>query len=230
MNVRERHQNEYRFDGVIRSGGMSDRHAFCAGLRTHGACRVWRNDDGVRRRASQGHLVHYARWKRCVLVDVILPATDSPAASAADAHYFIDRHSRLCQRGQKTFRAALALSASISRARARAQVTLLKTRRRYAGLRPVVLQILRTTRCPAISLQTGATKALAYEASPVVSICRSPPTRSVGNLMAAPNQFDAIVVSSACRAAGRRRTHGEGLEDAGAGAGRNIRHITAPPP
>ena len=43
------------------------------------------------------------------LVDVILPATDSPAASAADTHYFIDLAIPACASpgAQKTFRAGL---------------------------------------------------------------------------------------------------------------------------
>jgi hypothetical protein len=43
------------------------------------------------------------------LVDVILPATDSPAASAADTHYFIDLAMPACasKEAQKTFRSGL---------------------------------------------------------------------------------------------------------------------------
>jgi len=43
------------------------------------------------------------------LVDVILPATDSPAASAADTHYFIDLAIPVCASAaaQKTFREGL---------------------------------------------------------------------------------------------------------------------------
>src|SRR5690348_9471884 len=43
------------------------------------------------------------------LVDVILPATDSPAASAADTHHFIDLAIPACATvaTQKTFRAGL---------------------------------------------------------------------------------------------------------------------------
>jgi len=43
------------------------------------------------------------------LVDVILPATDSPAASAADTHYFIDLAMPACANpaAQKTFRDGL---------------------------------------------------------------------------------------------------------------------------
>jgi len=43
------------------------------------------------------------------LVDVILPATDSPAASAADTHYFIDLALPACAsaQAQKTFRSGL---------------------------------------------------------------------------------------------------------------------------
>jgi hypothetical protein len=44
------------------------------------------------------------------LVDVILPETDSPAASAADTHYFIDRAIPRCATpaAQATFRSGLA--------------------------------------------------------------------------------------------------------------------------
>ena len=44
------------------------------------------------------------------VVDVILPATDSPAASAADTHYFIDLAIPACAtpEGQKTFRDGVA--------------------------------------------------------------------------------------------------------------------------
>ena len=40
------------------------------------------------------------------LVDVVLPATDSPAASAADTHYFIDLALPACAsaEAQRTFR------------------------------------------------------------------------------------------------------------------------------
>src|SRR5215510_4151174 len=51
------------------------------------------------------------------LVDVILPATDSPAASAADTHYFIDIAVPACAKpaAQKAFRAGLAALVGFAR-------------------------------------------------------------------------------------------------------------------
>lgn len=44
-----------------------------------------------------------------VLVDIVLPATDSPAASAADTHYFVDMAVPACAsaKAQETFRLGL---------------------------------------------------------------------------------------------------------------------------
>jgi len=49
------------------------------------------------------------------LVDVILPATDSPAASAADTHYFIDLAIPACASAaaQKTFREGLKVPGNV---------------------------------------------------------------------------------------------------------------------
>ena len=65
------------------------------------------------------------------LVDLILPATDSPAASAADTHFFIDLAIPKCASpaAQKTFREGLvALGGGFSSLAPEEQVTRLKAR------------------------------------------------------------------------------------------------------
>lgn len=66
------------------------------------------------------------------LVDTILPATDSPAASAADTHYFIDLAIPACasDTAQRTFRSGLREFASQNFADAKpaAQTALLRAR------------------------------------------------------------------------------------------------------
>src|SRR5882672_10074083 len=66
------------------------------------------------------------------LVDVILPATDSPAASAADTHYFIDLAIPACASpvAQKTFRTGLhsLSSKSFEKLAPDKQVAMLKAR------------------------------------------------------------------------------------------------------
>src|SRR3954468_21352547 len=63
-----------------------------------------------------------------VLVDLILPATDSPAASKADTHYFIDLALPACgtSKAKQTFRAGLAAMASIGKLPPDRQVAALK--------------------------------------------------------------------------------------------------------
>ena len=108
------------------------------------------------------------------LVDVILPATDSPAASAADTHYFIDMALPVCanETAQKTFRAGLrALTGRHFPALAPdKQVTLLKER--AAQDMPLdydlsFFKILKDYTLTGYFLsETGATKALSYERVP----------------------------------------------------------------
>jgi hypothetical protein len=66
------------------------------------------------------------------LVDAILPATDSPAASAADTHYFIDLAIPACatEAAQRTFRSGLRELAAqnFAVARSATQAALLRTR------------------------------------------------------------------------------------------------------
>lgn len=106
------------------------------------------------------------------LVDVILPATDSPAASAADTHYFIDLAVPACATpaAQKTFRTGLADFAGYDRLSPADQVTKLKAR----AARDVDLdyeqsffKILKDYTLTGYFLsETGATQALAYERVP----------------------------------------------------------------
>jgi len=108
------------------------------------------------------------------LVDVILPATDSPAASAAGTHYFIDLAMPACASNetQKTFRAALT-ALGINRFTTLApdaQMSLLKAR----AAQDMVLaydqsffKILKDYTLTGYFLsEVGATKALAYERVP----------------------------------------------------------------
>jgi hypothetical protein len=106
------------------------------------------------------------------LVDVILPATDSPAASAADTHYFIDLAIPACASpaAQKTFRDGLATFAGFAGLAADKQVAALKAR---AG-KDVELdydasffRILKDYTLTGYFLsEIGATQALAYERVP----------------------------------------------------------------
>jgi hypothetical protein len=108
------------------------------------------------------------------LVDTILPATDSPAASVAGTHYFIDLAMPVCASvdAQKIFRAGVvALGqerfATLTPA---AQVTLLKARAETDMPLPYEQSFFRIlkdyTLCGYFLSETGATQALAYERVP----------------------------------------------------------------
>jgi len=106
------------------------------------------------------------------LVDTILPATDSPAASAADTHYFIDLAIPACASpaAQQTFKAGLASFAGFDQLAADKQVAKLKAR--AAGDMPLsydesFFRILKDYTMTGYFLsQVGATQALAYEKVP----------------------------------------------------------------
>jgi gluconate 2-dehydrogenase gamma chain len=106
------------------------------------------------------------------LVDVILPATDSPAASAADTHYFIDLAIPACANteAQKTFRAGLAALTRFASLAPAEQVAALKAR--AVADMPLAydqsfFKILKDyTLCGYFLSETGATQALAYERVP----------------------------------------------------------------
>lgn len=108
------------------------------------------------------------------LVDVILPATDSPAASAADTHYFIDMAIPACASAdaQKTFRAGLKLLSQkkFAALEPAEQVKLLEAR--AAADLPLAydqsfFKILKDYTLTGYFLsEVGATQALAYERVP----------------------------------------------------------------
>jgi Gluconate 2-dehydrogenase subunit 3 len=109
-----------------------------------------------------------------VLVDVILPATDSPPASAADTHYFIDLAIPACANAaaQKTFRDGLkALGRKrLVRLPPDEQAVLLKARAAADIELPYdqsFFKILKDYTLTGYFLsEVGATQALAYERVP----------------------------------------------------------------
>lgn len=108
------------------------------------------------------------------LVDVILPATDSPAASAADTQLFIDLAIPACASpaAQQTFRTGLAALArrNFARAEAAEQVALLKAQAVADFDLPYdqsFFKILKDYTLTGYFLsEVGATQALAYERVP----------------------------------------------------------------
>jgi len=108
------------------------------------------------------------------LVDVILPATDSPAASAADTHYFIDLAMPACAsaEAQKTFGAGLR---SLGEKRFEhltpgQQTSLLKARAATDMELPYDQSFFKILKDYALTgyflSEIGATRALAYERVP----------------------------------------------------------------
>ena len=108
------------------------------------------------------------------LVDVILPATDSPAASAAGTQFFIDLAIPACASlaAQKSFRAGLASleQKSFARAGGAEQVSLLRARAAADMDLPYdesFFRILKDYTLTGYFLsEVGATQALAYERVP----------------------------------------------------------------
>jgi hypothetical protein len=108
------------------------------------------------------------------LVDVILPATDSPAASAADTHYFIDLAMPACASAdaQKTFRTGLDLLVGkrFEHLKAQEQIALVKARATKDMALPYdqsFFKILKDYTLTGYFLsEVGATRALAYERVP----------------------------------------------------------------
>ena len=106
------------------------------------------------------------------LVDVILPATDSPSASAADTHFFIDLAVPACASpgAQKTFRAGLAALPGYDTLAPAEQIAKLKLR--AAADMPQeydasFFKILKDYTLVGYFLsEVGATQALAYERVP----------------------------------------------------------------
>jgi hypothetical protein len=108
------------------------------------------------------------------LVDVILPATDSPAASAADTHFFIDLAIPACATAlaQKTFRDGLKAMGKqrFANLPPAEQVAVLKARAAADEAPPYdqsFFKILKDYTLTGYFLsEVGATQALAYERVP----------------------------------------------------------------
>jgi hypothetical protein len=106
------------------------------------------------------------------LVDTILPETDSPAASAADTHYFIDLALPACASpaAQKTFREGLRAMSSFATLGPAARIAALKARAaadEAADYDASFFKILKDYTLTGYFLsETGATRALAYERVP----------------------------------------------------------------
>jgi hypothetical protein len=155
---------------------MTDRRTFLRGasvLMGHASFgQVMAAFASVPRQATHFTPVEMATLK--ALVDVILPATDSPAASAADTHYFIDLALPACASpaAQKTFRSALAELArgSFAHAGAVEQVRRLQARASADMELPYdgsFFKILKDYTLTGYFLsEVGATQALAYERVP----------------------------------------------------------------
>jgi hypothetical protein len=109
-----------------------------------------------------------------LLVDVVLPATDSPAATAADTHYFIDLAIPACASpvAQKTFRTGLHSfsSKNFEKLAPDKQVAMLKARAekdQALEYDQSFFKILKDYTLSGYFLsEIGATKALAYEQVP----------------------------------------------------------------
>lgn len=109
-----------------------------------------------------------------ILVDLILPATDSPSASAARTHEFIDAAMNACatSKQQSTFRAGLAALAAegFDKASAEERIALLQQRATKDVALPYdesFFKILKDyTLTGYFHSEIGATQALAYERVP----------------------------------------------------------------
>jgi hypothetical protein len=153
---------------------MTDRRAFLRGasvlMGSAALGQVMTAFAATPRKAS--HFTEHEMRTLSTLVDLILPATDSPAASAADTHYFIDLAIPACAKpqAQQTFRAGLKSLAGIERRKPEEQVAALKAR----AAKDITLEydvsffkILKDYTMTGYFLsEIGATQALAYEKIP----------------------------------------------------------------
>lgn len=120
------------------------------------------------------------------LVDLILPATDSPAASAVDTHLFVDLAIAACATpaAQKTFRAGLRdLGSGFAKLAPQKQVAALEVRATADLSLPYEESFFRILKDYTLTgyflSEAGATQALAYERIPGAY---------QGDLPLAPNQ------------------------------------------
>ena len=144
-------------------------------VRTHGARRICPGGDRFRRRTRKAVFFNLDEMETLrSLVDVILPATDSPAASAADTDYFIDMAMLACAsaEAQKTFRDGLERlgRSNLSGIAPTAQAALLQEQVELDMPLPYeqsFFKILKDYTLTGYFLsEIGATQALAYERVP----------------------------------------------------------------
>jgi hypothetical protein len=153
---------------------MTDRRAFLRGasvLMGHGALGQVITAFAASPRKASYFTAAEMRTLRA-LVDVILPATDSPAASAADTHYFIDLAVPACATpaAQKTFRDGLKAFARFEELAGDKQVAALKARAERDVPLPYDQSFFRILKDYTLTgyflSEVGATQALAYDRVP----------------------------------------------------------------
>jgi len=107
-----------------------------------------------------------------LLVDLILPVTDSPSASAADTHYFLDLALPACATpaAQRTFRDGLKSFADLGAMSPQKRIAALRARAKAdqaLDYDTSFFKILKDFTLSGYFLsETGATRALAYERVP----------------------------------------------------------------
>jgi len=153
---------------------MTDRRAFLRGasvLMGHAALgQVMTAFAAAPRKAT--HFNESEMRTLAALVDVILPETDSPAATVAGTHYFIDLAIPACATpaAQKAFRAGLRELSGFSKLSPEKQVATLKARAAKdmpLGYDESFFRILKDYTLTGYFLsEVGATKALAYDKIP----------------------------------------------------------------
>jgi hypothetical protein len=175
-NENSRKTNKIQWCCSIREGIMTDRRSFLRGasvLMGHAAFgQAMAAFAAAPRNATFFDAAEMATLR--ALVDTVLPATDSPAASAADTHYFIDLAMPACAtlEAQKTFRAGLASLGEkrFARLRVEDQIAMLRARAAADMELPYDQSFFKILKDYTLSgyflSETGATQALAYERVP----------------------------------------------------------------
>jgi hypothetical protein len=160
----------------VREGIMTDRRSFLRGSSVLLGCTalgpVMQAFAATPRKATTFSATEIEALR--AVIDVILPATDSPAASAAGTHFFIDLAIPACASpaAQKTFRNALASMAKSGFAGRPEPEQIAWLKARAVADMPLeydqsFFKILKDYTLTGYFLsETGATKALAYEAVP----------------------------------------------------------------
>jgi hypothetical protein len=156
---------------------MTDRRSFLRGssvLMAHAALGNVLSAFGAAKPGKPSYFTDPEMRALRAWVDVILPATDSPAASAAGTHYFIDLAIPACASpaAQKTFRAGVAdgIAAGYADLAQPAQVEWLRARAGKDMSLPYDQSFFRLLKDYTLTgyflSEIGATQALAYEKIP----------------------------------------------------------------